>query len=154
MFSSHRSRSRGPDEIPFPALHRSAAIPCRASAWIRVLYAHRTHHHLNIGFGAIRTEPDIPKPYSLEATTAAATAARTRLVLRLIDLEGATIEVGAVQRLHRTGRIRIRHLDETEATGASSLTVVDQGYAFDRSMLREQSPNRIIGRRKRQISNI
>ena len=86
-------------------------------------------------------------------TTTAATAG-TLTILRLIDLEGAAVEVRAVQRLHRTRRIGVRHLDETETARAARVTVGDQGDLLNGSVLREQSPNRFFGRRKGQVSNI
>src|SRR6185437_3554004 len=55
-----------------------------------------------------------------------AAAARTRLVLRFVDPEGAPVKVFAVQGLHGPGGIRARHLDEPKATGPARVAIVDQ----------------------------
>jgi hypothetical protein len=84
------------------------------------------------------------------ATTAAATAL-TRL--GLVDLQAATLEVGAVQRRHGAGGIGIGHFHEAEAAGTTGLTIGDQRDLLDRTMLLEQGADRLFSGREGQISN-
>src|SRR5690348_14462413 len=74
--------------------------------------------------------------------------------MRLIDLERATVEIGSVQRLHRTRRIGIRHLDEAEAACAAGIAIGDEGDFLDSSMRGKQSPHAVFGCSKGEISDV
>ena len=70
---------------------------------------------------------------SVAARPAAVATARALAILRFVDLERAAVEVGAVQRLHGTGCVGVRHLHETEAARATRVAIGDQGDLLDRS---------------------
>ena len=61
---------------------------------------------------------------TLDQSVARKTAARTRLVLRFVDLQRAAIEVLAVQRLLGARRIGAGHLDEAEAAGTALISEI------------------------------
>ena len=67
-----------------------------------------------------------------------ATAAVARLVLRLVDLQGAAAHVLAIETLNRARRIRARHLDEAEAARLARVAIRDQGDGIDRAVLCKQ----------------
>jgi len=88
-------------------------------------------------------------------TTTAATAATGPLaILRFVDLEGAAIEVGAIQRLHGAGRISIRHLHEAKAPRATGLAIGDQGDLLDGPVVGKQGTHGLIGCGKGEIANV
>ena len=89
---------------------------------------------------------------AVAATTAAAATALA--LLGLIDLERATIEVGAVQSLHGTRRIGVGHFHKPEPTGAPRLTIGDEGNLVDGSVLGEQGAHRVFGRAEREVANV
>jgi len=110
------------------------------------------------GGGSLRTKPRatarIAGQASVAARAAAAVSARRALaLLRFIDLERASLEVGAVERLHGATGIRIRHLDETEAAQAPGFPICDQGDFIDGTVLRKKRTDAVIGSREREISN-
>jgi|SRR5579863_196520 len=92
--------------------------------------------------------------YSIAALSAAIAAVRTLLALSLVDTQRASIEIRTIESLHGARRVRIRHLYETEPTWVAGVAVGDQRQAFDRTVLRKQSPYGILGRRERKIANI
>src|SRR5580704_7834150 len=77
---------------------------------------------------------------------AASASARALALLSFADLEGATLEVGAVERLHGAGCVGIRHLDEAETTRTTRVAIVDQRNLFDGAMLGKQGIHGLIGR--------
>ena len=91
---------------------------------------------------------------SVTARTAAAVSARRALaLLSFIDLERATLELGAIERLHGATGIDIRHLDEAKAAQATGFAIGDQGNFIDGTVLRKESTDSVIGGRERKISN-
>jgi len=86
--------------------------------------------------------------------TVAAAAAGPLAVLRLVNLEGAAIEVLSVQRLHGAGCIGVRHFHETEAARTAGVAIRDQRDLLDRAVLREQGTYGLFGRREGEISNV
>ena len=64
-----------------------------------------------------------PAAAAAAITTAAATG--TLAILGLIDLEGTSFKVGAIQCLHRAGCISIRHFHEAEAARAARISIRD-----------------------------
>src|SRR5205807_6372877 len=91
---------------------------------------------------------------SVAAWAAAATATGALALLSLADFEGATVEVGGVQRLHGSRGVGIRHLNEAETTRATRVTVDDQRHFLDGTVLGKQGAHGLIGRREWQISYI
>ena len=89
--------------------------------------------------------------HSIARATAAACA---RLVLSLVDLEGTTAEVHAVERLHRTRRIGTGHFDEPEAARLARIAIGDEGNLLDRAVRREQIANCIFGSREGKIADV
>jgi len=75
---------------------------------------------------------------SVAAWAAAATATGALALLSLADFEGATVEVGGVQRLHGSRGVGIRHLNEAETTRATRVTVDDQRHFLDGTVLGKQ----------------
>jgi hypothetical protein len=72
------------------------------------------------------------------ARSAAAAATRALAILSLVDFERASVEIGAIQRLHGAVRISVRHLHEPESARASRLTIRDQGDFLHGAMFRKQ----------------
>jgi len=85
---------------------------------------------------------------SVASRSAISAAARTLAILGLVYLEGSAVEVLAVQGLHRTRRIGIRHFHETEATGPAGVAIVDQGDFLNRSMRSEKLADGIFSSSK------
>src|SRR5687767_5369984 len=56
---------------------------------------------------------------------AAARAATTGALLRLVDTQGSTTHVFAIEVLNRTGRIRARHLHERKSARTAGFAVCD-----------------------------
>jgi hypothetical protein len=96
---------------------------------------------------------------STAATTAAkpasAAAASTGafFILRLVDLESAAIEIGAIQRLNGSGGIGLRHLYEAKAARPTRVTVGDQRDLLDGPVVGKKGTHRLIGRGEREIAN-
>jgi hypothetical protein len=89
------------------------------------------------------------------AVSAAAAATTTTLtILRFVHLEGATVEIGAIQRLRGAGSIRIRHFHEAEAAGTIRLTIGDQRDFLDGAVLRKQGTDGLVGRGERKVANV
>jgi hypothetical protein len=86
--------------------------------------------------------------------TRSAPAPGTIAILSLIDLERAAIEVGAVQCLHGTRCVGIRHLDEAEATRPTGVAIRDERNLLDRSMGREQRAHGVFCGGERQIADV
>ncbi len=80
-----------------------------------------------------------------------AAAARTGLVLSLVDFEGPTGEILAVERLHRARRVRTRHLDEPEAARLARVAVIDQRKLLDGAVRSEKIANRFFGGREGRL---
>src|SRR5580700_2623236 len=87
------------------------------------------------------------------AATAATVAATALTRLGLVDLQAATLEVGAVQRRHGAGGIGIGHFHEAEAAGTTGLAIGDQRDLLDRTMLLEQGADRLFSCGEGKISN-
>jgi len=92
---------------------------------------------------------------SATAAAAATATATTRplAVLRFIDLEGAAIEVGTIQRLYGTGRIGVRHLHEGKAARATRLAIGDYGDLLDGSMVGKKGTHGLISRGEGEVTN-
>src|SRR5204862_8161182 len=91
---------------------------------------------------------------AVAAWAAAPTATGALALLSLADFEGATVEVGGVQRLHGARGVGIRHLNEAETTRATRVTVDDQRHFLDGTVLGKQGAHGLVGRREWQISYI
>lgn len=76
------------------------------------------------------------EPTFLVAARSAVSAATTAALalLRFADLEGTSLIILAVKRLGGAGGISSRHFDETEATRATGVPIVDQRDLFNGSM--------------------
>src|SRR6185369_10604399 len=86
------------------------------------------------------------------APTAATTAAAGSL--RLLDLDRASVQVGAVEPADGLFRfLGRRHLDEAEAARAAGIPVRHHTGRFDGARSRECFPQPLIGRREREASN-
>src|SRR5690348_3136404 len=93
-----------------------------------------------------------PGLYEREASVparGAAVAPGALAILCLIHLECATAELGAVDRLHGSGRIRIRHLDEPEAAWLPCVPIADERDFLDGAVRGEQRPNGFLRHRER-----
>jgi hypothetical protein len=97
-------------------------------------------------------DPSVASASTRPATVA--TAARPLPILRFADAKRSTLEVGAVQRLHGTGCVGIRHLYEAEAAWATGVAIGDQGDLLDGSMRGKQRANGLIGGGEGKISDI
>jgi hypothetical protein len=86
------------------------------------------------------------------AVAATATAARALARLSFVHLEGASLKVLAIERLHGAGSVCVRHLDEAETTGSACVAIVDEGERFDGSVRREKRTYGFFGRREGQIA--
>ena len=64
---------------------------------------------------------------AIATTTAASTSTATGLVLRLIDLEGATTHIVAVEGLDCAFCVGLWHFNEGKAARATRLAIHDQG---------------------------
>src|SRR5204863_5347982 len=91
---------------------------------------------------------------SVAARPAAVAAARPLAILRFVDFEGPTVEVGAVQRLHGARGVGIRHLHEAEAARPTRVAIGDQGDLLDRSVFGKQGADGLVGRGEGEISDI
>jgi len=103
--------------------------------------------------------PADPSGYRSEDSVAArpagaVSAARALALLCLIDLQCTATEVGAVQSLHGTRCIGIRHLHEGEATGTTRVAIIDQRHRFDGSVCCKQGTHAFVSCRERKISNV
>jgi hypothetical protein len=89
------------------------------------------------------------------ATTAPepATSTGALAILRLIDLESAAIEVGAIQRLNGNGGIGLRHLYEAKAARTTCLTIGNQRDLLDGSVIGKKGTHRLIGRAEGEVAN-
>src|SRR5690348_14828372 len=85
---------------------------------------------------------------------AAAIGSATGSVLRLVDFQGTTVEVLAVQSLHGARGVGVGHLDEAEATGTARVSIADERDLLDGSMRCEQGPHRVFSGSKGQISDV
>ena len=93
--------------------------------------------------------------FAISNSSATRTARRRALtILRFADLQRTTFEVGAVECLHRTRCIAVGHFDETEATRAAGIAIVDQCNLVDRAMRGEQRADSVFGGGKGKISNV
>src|SRR5690349_1953729 len=81
-------------------------------------------------------------------------ASATGSVLRLVDFQGTTVEVLAVQSLHGARGVGVGHLDEAEATGTAGVSIADERDLFNGSMRCEQGTHRVFRGRKGQISDV
>ena len=94
---------------------------------------------------------------SVTASTAAtitATAAGTLTLLRLVHLQRPTVEISAIQSLHGTRCIGVRHFDEPEAARTTRVPIRNQRNFLDRTMLREKFVDGLIRGREGEVSNI
>src|SRR5439155_15476648 len=88
------------------------------------------------------------------AATAAATTATATGSLRLLDLDGASVQVGPVEPADGLlGFFRSGHLHEAEAAGTSGVSVRHDTGRFDRARSREGFAQPLVGRREREASN-
>src|SRR5579863_2710142 len=90
---------------------------------------------LPAGFPGLARVPLIVVAASTAATakpfSAAASARRISLWLRLVDLQCAAAKVGAIQCSHGFVRFAgVRHLNESEAAGASGFAVGNNAYTL------------------------
>ena len=77
-----------------------------------------------------------PAATALEAATASSATFRTRA--RFVDVDRAAAQLGSIQSRDRGLRlIRIRHFNEGEPAGLTCFPVIDDGNAFDSSILGE-----------------
>jgi hypothetical protein len=95
-----------------------------------------------------------PSVASAPAWAAAVATARPLPILCFADAKRSTLEVGAVQRLHGTGCVGIRHLYEGEAAWATGVAIGDQGDLLDGAMRGKQRANGLIGGGEGKISDI
>jgi hypothetical protein len=95
-----------------------------------------------------------PSVASASTRPAPLATARPLPILRFADAKRSTLEVGAVQRLHGTGCVGIRHLYEAEAAWATGVAIGDQGDLLDGSMRGKQRANGLIGGGEGKISDI
>ena len=95
---------------------------------------------------SVRSEP--------ARSAAATTAAAARLLLRFVDLQRASVEVLAIQRLHGAGGVGVRHLNKPESARTTGLAIVDQGHFLHRTVRSEQRANAVLGCREGEITNI
>src|SRR6185312_5913678 len=100
------------------------------------------------------TLPALRRECEPTSSVAGAAAARAFAFLRFVDLEGATVEVLAVQRLHGTGGIRGGHLNEAEATRTAGVAVVDQRKLLDGAVGRKQVAYCVFGRREGKVADV
>src|ERR1700690_2043047 len=99
--------------------------------------------------------PAAPAAVTTAAAPAATTTAATRALLRLVDVDGATVDVTAVELLDRVRGFLVRaHLDEGEAAGAARLAVHDHLGVGDGAELPEELAKAHLGRVVRKVSNI
>jgi hypothetical protein len=89
---------------------------------------------------------------AIATATAAAAAART--ILCFINAKRATAHAVAVQCLDRTGRILLRHFNETETALAACFAINREGHRFDISVLSEQRTYGIFICGKGQVAHI
>src|SRR5262245_907534 len=94
-------------------------------------------------------------------TTAAAASASTSAtsaagaIARCIDLEGATLELPAVERVDHRARVDAFELDEREAARATALPILHHVHADDRVPLRfEELGQALLVRVVREVSNV
>ena len=102
-----------------------------------------------------------PAPATAVTTTAAAAtlataaaAAGAGRVLRLIDLQGATTHIDAIEILDGSGGIRLTHFDKTEAARTSGVPIDRKRHRLDRTVRRKQSAYLRIRRGKGKIPNV
>jgi len=76
------------------------------------------------------------------------------LGLCLVDLQGATVHLEAVEALDGARRIGVRHFHEAEATRLAGVTVGDEGDGLDRAVLSEQRADRGFVGRKRPVTKV
>jgi len=88
----------------------------------------------------------------LEAASAA-TATTALAGLGFVHLEGTAPKVLAIERLHGARSIRVGHFDESKPARAAGITIRDERQRLDRSVLRKQGANSILGRGKGQIAD-
>jgi len=74
--------------------------------------------------GSFRPESVLP---ATAAATAAAATATALLLLGLVDAQGSTLQVATVELADGLVRIGFVHLDESEATRPSGVTIGDDG---------------------------
>src|SRR5215469_5145931 len=77
-----------------------------------------------------------------------------RFLLRLVDPQRPTAEVGAVERLDGARGIGTRHLHEAEAARTAGFAVRDERDLLHGAMLGKQCTKRLIGRRERQVADV
>jgi hypothetical protein len=90
------------------------------------------------------------------ATMAAATTAEPTVFLRtrFVDLQISTVEFSSIQSSDCTLRFIVpAHLNESKASGLSRITVRDQVYSFNGSILFEQRSNVCFGCAEAKVSN-
>ena len=78
------------------------------------------------------------------AERTAALARALRPFLRFVDAQWPAIHLEAVQGLNRGLRLTLRHVDETEAAGLSSLTVIDELDRVDLPMTLEKASDVLL----------
>ena len=87
------------------------------------------------------------------AAAAEPPAAALRLGPGLIDVERATIQIGAVQSRDRPVRLsRVRHFDESKAAGTASIPVRHQTHTLHTSVRLKKRTEGGFGGRKIQIT--
>jgi hypothetical protein len=91
------------------------------------------------------------------ATMAAATTTAEPTVFlrtRFVDLQISTVEFSSIQSSDCTLRFIVpAHLNESKASGLSRITVRDQVYSFNGSILFEQRSNVCFGCAEAKVSN-
>jgi AefR-like transcriptional repressor, C-terminal domain len=87
-------------------------------------------------------------------SVAGLTAAGTRLILRFINLERASVKIFAVQRLHGSRGIRAGHLHESETARLTGITIIDQRELLNGSVRSEKVANGVFGCRKGKVTDI
>ena len=75
--------------------------------------------------------------------------------MSLVDAQGSTVEILAVQRAH--GRLAfsfVRHFDEREAAGSAGEAISNDGDTRNRAVLAEQVSQALLGRLETQITHV
>ena len=97
---------------------------------------------------------NLPATASAAAAATVSTATAGLTFLGLVDPQGATLHLVAIEGLHGLLRSFIVHLDESETARTTGLALVDQGDGVERAVLTEEFLDFSIGGTEGQIAHI
>jgi hypothetical protein len=92
---------------------------------------------------------------AVSATSAATTSAPLFAGASLVDAQGASIQLIAVECLNCVGGFRrVTHFDESKAARLTSVTIAYEAYFFDTTVCREGGFQILLRSRIRQVTHI